>query len=191
MLCVVDDAQWLDQATVDTLGFVARRLAAEPVALVLVARTSFGAPSWTGLPELTVHGLNETDAQALLTTAIVTPLDERVRARVLAETNGNPLALLELPRWLTPTELMLGPVPTSTTLISRLEQGFLRQLEPLPEQTRRLLLVAAAEPLGSAELLWRAVVAWRSARQPPPPPRLPGSSRFATRSASGTRCCDP
>ncbi|MEU4291735.1 AAA family ATPase [Kribbella sp. NPDC026596] len=157
LLCLVDDAQWLDQATVQTIAFVVRRLAAEAVVLVIAARTSEDQQRWAGLPLLTVGGLAETDADTLLTSTIRGPMDDRVRHRILAEAHGNPLALLELPRWLTATELTFGPeAAQSRTLTSRMEEGFRSQLEPLPDESRRLLLTAAAEPLGDVSLLWRA-----------------------------------
>ncbi|MFC5262169.1 AAA family ATPase [Kribbella qitaiheensis] len=157
LLCLVDDAQWLDQSSALVLAFVARRLAAESVVLVIAARTSVDQQRWAGLPQLTVRGLPDTDAETLLESAMTGPLDDRIRHRILAEAHGNPLALLELPRWLTATELTFGPhTAQPRTLLSRMEEGFRRQLEPLPEQSRRLLLTAAAEPLGDVGLLWRA-----------------------------------
>ena len=157
LLCVVDDAQWLDQASAHTIAFVARRLAAEAVVLVIAARTSEDHQRWAGLPRLAVAGLAATDAETLLEWSVQGPLDERIRHRILAEAHGNPLALLQLPQWLTATELTFGPDPArSRTLASRMEEAFRRQLEPLPDQSRRLLLTAAAEPLGDIGLLWRA-----------------------------------
>ncbi|MFG1817659.1 AAA family ATPase [Kribbella sp. NPDC049174] len=157
LICLVDDAQWLDQASAQTLTFVARRLAAESVVLVFAVRSSADQQLWAGLPQMTLEGLTDADAEALLESAMVGPLDERIRHRVLAEAHGNPLALLELPRWSAATELTFGPHPGQTrTLTSRMEEAFLRQLEPLPDQSRRLLLTAAAEPLGDVSLLWRA-----------------------------------
>ena len=158
LVCVVDDAQWLDHASVQTLEFVARRLAAEPVAMVFAARQSDEEPSLAGLPELAVRGLGNRDAAALLDSAVAGPLDPRVRDRILAESQGNPLALLELPRGQPPAELAFGATGAAATpLIHRLEQGFLRRLGLLPRQSRQLLLTAAAEPVGDVPLLWRAV----------------------------------
>jgi DNA-binding CsgD family transcriptional regulator len=155
LLCVVDDAQWLDQATAQALGFVARRLMAESVALVFAAPESAG--ELAGLPELVVEGLSESDARALLDSELRGPLDERVRDRIVAETHGNPLALLELPRGMTSAELAGGfELPDSLPLSGRMEESFRRRLEALPAPTRRLLLVAAAEPVGDPVLLWRA-----------------------------------
>ncbi len=157
LVCVVDDAQWLDRASAQSLEFVARRLAAEPVAMVFAARSPAGESALTGLPDLVLEGLSTRDAQTLLDSAVPGNLDPRVRDRILAESHGNPLALLELPRALSAAELAFGQAPaTSTPLAQRLEQGFLRQVGPLPEQSRRLLLTAAAEPIGDVPLLWRA-----------------------------------
>ena len=155
LLCVVDDAQWLDQASALTLAFVARRLLAEPVALVFAAREP--AEEIRHVPELEVRGLHDDDARALLASAVVFMLDEQVRDRIIAETRGNPLALLELPRGLTATELaggfgMLG----AHALRGRIEESFVRRLAALPEDVRLLLLVAAAEPVGDPLLLMRA-----------------------------------
>jgi DNA-binding CsgD family transcriptional regulator len=153
VVCLVDDAQWLDQASAQNLAFVARRLAAEPVVMVFAARTG-GDQMWAGLPQLTIGGLSETDAAAMLESAVRTPLDDRVRGRILAESRGNPLALLELPRWYSATELTFGPELTPASAFTRrMEEGFRRQFDALPPQTRRLLLIAAAEPLGDGELL--------------------------------------
>ncbi|TDW84369.1 regulatory LuxR family protein [Kribbella pratensis] len=153
VVCLVDDAQWLDHASAQNLAFVARRLAAEPVVMVFAARTG-GDQMWAGLPQLAINGLSETDAAAMLESAVRTPLDDRVRGRILAESRGNPLALLELPRWYSATELTFGPELTPATAFTRrLEEGFRRQLDALPPQTRHLLLIAAAEPLGDGQLL--------------------------------------
>ncbi|HET9974590.1 MAG TPA: AAA family ATPase [Streptosporangiaceae bacterium] len=153
LLCVVDDAQWLDRASAQALAFVARRLAAEPVGLVFAAQGG----ELAGLPELPVAGLPEDDARALLDSVIPGRLDERVRDRIVAETRGNPLALLELPRGLSAAELAGGfGLPGGLPLEGRLERSFLRRLGSLPVTTRRLLLAAAAEPTGEAGLLWRA-----------------------------------
>src|SRR5499425_508510 len=156
LLCVIDDAQWLDRASVQALGFVARRLLAEPVALVVATREPI--EEFTRLPELLVEGLGDGDARELLGSVVRGPLDERVRDRIVAETRGNPLALLELPRGLPITELAPGfgfrvDVPG---LPGRVEDSFRRRLEALPAATQRLLLVAAAEPAGEPLLVWRA-----------------------------------
>jgi hypothetical protein len=157
LVCVVDDAQWLDQASAQTLALVARRLLAEPVALVFAVRAGAPKQGLEGLPELPVCGLSDADARAVLEAALRGPLDEAVRDRIVAESRGNPLALLELPRGLTPAELAGGfGLPGVKPLASLIEQGFVRRLEPLPAQTRRLLLTAAAEAAGDVTLLWRA-----------------------------------
>jgi DNA-binding CsgD family transcriptional regulator len=155
LLCVVDDAQWLDRASARTLAFVARRLLAEPVGLVFAARSP--GEELRGLPELEVGGLDKSDACALLTSAVRFLLDERVRDRIVAEMHGNPLALLELPRGLTATELAGGfGLLGAHTLSGRIEASFERRLKLLPRDIRSLLLVAAAEPVGDPLLLWRA-----------------------------------
>jgi DNA-binding CsgD family transcriptional regulator len=157
LVCVIDDAQWLDRASAQALAFVARRLLAEPVGLVFAVRESGDERELGGLPELLVEGLADGDARALLGSVITGPLDERVRDRILAETRGNPLALLELPRGLSAAELAGGfAVPDSRSLSGRIEDSFLRRLDQLPAATRQLLLVAAAEPVGEPALVWRA-----------------------------------
>jgi DNA-binding CsgD family transcriptional regulator/predicted negative regulator of RcsB-dependent stress response len=157
LLCLVDDAQWLDRASAQALAFVARRLVAESVALVFVVREPSDEDDLVGLPELVIDGLGDDDARALLASVISWPLDERVRDRIVAETHGNPLALLELPRGLTPAQLAGGfGIPSFAALPGRIEDSFARRLAPLPLATRRLLLLAAAEPLGDSALLWRA-----------------------------------
>jgi DNA-binding CsgD family transcriptional regulator len=155
LLCVVDDAQWLDRASAQALVFVARRLLAESVALVLVTRDP--SEELTGLQALVIEGLPTGDARALLGSVLPVLLDERVRERIVAETRGNPLALLELPRGLTPAELAGGfGLPDVPGLSGRIEDSFRRRLEGLPVETQRLLLVAAAEPVGDPVLVWRA-----------------------------------
>ena len=155
LVCVVDDQQWLDHASAQALGFAARRLAADPVGLVFAARVP--GKDLAGLPELVVEGLGEDDARRLLESVLPGPLDERVRDRVIAETHGNPLALLELPRGLTSTQLMGGfGVGSAVPLDGRIEESFARQLEALPAQTRRLVQLAAADPTGDPVLVWRA-----------------------------------
>ncbi|MGH3192393.1 MAG: helix-turn-helix transcriptional regulator [Streptosporangiaceae bacterium] len=155
LVCVVDDEQWLDHASAQALGFAARRLAADPVGLVFAAREP-GA-ELAGLPELEVGGLRDEDARALLASALSGPLDTRVRDLIVAETRGNPLALLELPRGLAPTELAGGfGLPGAAPLAGRIEESFTRQMEALPDQTRRLLQLAAADPSGDVARVWRA-----------------------------------
>jgi hypothetical protein len=155
LVCLVEDEQWLDRASAQVLGFVARRLVAESVGLVFAARVP--SDELAGLPELVIEGLGEADARALLEAALTGPLDARVRDRLVAETGGNPLALLELPQGLTPAELAGGfALPDAMPLPGRIEASFRRRLEALPEETRSLLLVAAAEPVGDPVLVWRA-----------------------------------
>ncbi len=155
LVCLVDDEQWLDRASAQTLAFVARRLEAESVGMVLAARVPVDGLS--GLPELVVEGLREADARALLDSVLTGPLDPRVRDQMVAETRGNPLALLELPRGLSPEELAGGfGLPGATSLAGRVEERFRRRADALPAETRRLLLVAAADPTGDPGLLWRA-----------------------------------
>ena len=157
LVCVIDDAQWLDRVSVQTLEFVARRLLAESVALAVGVREPTTGEMFTGLPELPVTGLFEEDSRKLLASVVTGPLDRRVRDRIVAETRGNPLALLELPHTLTVLELTgdfgrsgAGPV------LNRLEQDFLRRVRALPAETQRLLCLAAAEPVGDVMLLRRA-----------------------------------
>jgi DNA-binding CsgD family transcriptional regulator len=158
LVCVVDDQQWLDHASAQALGFAARRLAADPVGLVFAARVP--GQDVAGLPELMVAGLAEDDARELLAsvlTGLTGSLDPRVRDRIIAETRGNPLALLELTRGLTPAQLTGGFGPSSAVpLDGRIEESFGRQLAALPAQTRRLLQLAAADPTGDPVLVWRA-----------------------------------
>src|ERR1700733_13950985 len=157
LVCVIDDAQWLDQASARTLAFVARRLMAESIALVFAVRDSADEQTFAGLPELIVAGLNEQDARGVLGLAIAGRVDERVVDRIVAETRGNPLALLELPRGLTAAELAGGVGGGSAQPLStRLEQSFLGRIRSMPDQTQRLLLLAAAEPAGDRALLIRA-----------------------------------
>ncbi len=157
LVCVVDDAQWLDAASAQALVFVARRLGAESVGLVFAVREPGAERHLEGLPELAVGGLDDRDAHELLTTVVTGPLDERVRDRIVAETRGNPLALMELPRGWTPAELAGGfGLADGPALAGRIEQSFRERLAPLPAPTRLLLLVAAAEPVGDPVLVWRA-----------------------------------
>ena len=168
LLCVIDDAQWLDGASAQTLGFVARRLLAEPVVLLIAAREVTDA--FAGLPELPVDGLDDADARKLLASVIPGRLDDRVADQLVAEARGNPLALLELPRGLSPAELAGGfGLPGAVSLQGWIEQSFLGRLKALPDSTQLLLLVAAADPLGDPALFWRAaerLEITRSAREP-------------------------
>jgi DNA-binding CsgD family transcriptional regulator len=157
LICLIDDAQWLDRVSSQTIAFVARRLVAERIVLAIVVREPSEERDFVGVAELTINGVTNADAGRLLDSVVKGPLDPRVRERIIAETQGNPLALLELPLAWTTAELAdgfeePGPVP----LASRIEQGFIRRLSSLPEDSKRLLVTAAAEPLGDATLLWRA-----------------------------------
>ncbi|MGS0685157.1 ATP-binding protein [Nakamurella sp. GG22] len=160
LLCVVDDAQWLDSASAQVLGFVARRLVAESVAMIFAVREPSEEPELAGLPELVVGGLDEEDARALLARVIPGRLDERVRDRLIAETRGNPLALLELPRGMSAAELAGGfALPDAAALPGRIEDHYVRRVLALPASTQRLMLLAAADPVGDATILWRAAQA--------------------------------
>jgi len=157
LVCVVDDAQWLDRASAQVLGFVARRLLAESVAMVFAVRFSSADDGLGTLPAMVVEGLSDADARALLDSATPGRLDEQVRDRVVSESNGNPLALLELPKGLTAAELAGGfRRPDARPVASLIEQSFLRRVRALPVGTQRLLLAASAEPVGDVTLLWRA-----------------------------------
>src|ERR1700738_3781154 len=164
LICLVDDEQWLDRASAQALAFVARRLEAESVGLVFGAR----APSEdvAGLPELVVEGLAGDDARVLLESVLTGPLDPRVRDQIVTETRGNPLALLELLKGLTLAELAGGfGLPGGASLSRTIEESFGRRLEALPADTRRLLQLAAAGPVGEPSLGWGA-----AARLGSPPP---------------------
>jgi DNA-binding CsgD family transcriptional regulator len=152
LLCVVDDAQWLDQVSVQTLAFVARRLLAEPVALVFAARDS-GAQALAGLPETVVEGLSDGDARDLLESVMFGGIDPLVRDRIVAETRGVPLAILEVPRSITATELAGGFwISGKRSSTAAIEEQFVRRIRSLPRAAQRLLLIAAAEPVGDAAL---------------------------------------
>src|SRR3954454_5599369 len=157
LLCIVDDAQWLDAASAHVLGFVARRLLAESVAIVFTVRDRPDQLEFPDLPELAIGGLPTAEARALLASAVPGRLDAGVRDRLIAETRGNPLALLELTRASPPGQDPggFGLVPAQE-LSERIQQSFLQRLEELPEDSRTLLLVAASEPVGDPVLLWRA-----------------------------------
>jgi DNA-binding CsgD family transcriptional regulator len=157
VLCLVEDSQWLDEASGLILGFIARRLLAESVAIVVTVREPTARRDFDGLPELRVHGLAEDDARTLLMRAVPGRLDDRVRDRIVAETRGNPLALLDLPRSMSAAEMAGGfELLTVTDLPRHLEDHYLQLARELPEPTQRLLLLAAAEPIGDATLVWRA-----------------------------------
>jgi len=154
VLCVIDDAQWLDQSSALTLAFVARRLLAEPVGLVFAVREV--SDQLRHLPSLEVCGLRNGDARGLLTSGVQFRLDDQVCERILAESRGNPLALLELPRGISATELAGFGTGSISVLSDGIEENFRRRLAALPEETRLLLLIAAADPLGEPTIVWRA-----------------------------------
>src|SRR4051812_37932514 len=178
LVCLIDDAQWLDRASAQALAFVARRLLAESVGVIFAVRTGAEERDAAGLPELVVEGLREDDARTLLASVIQVPLDERVRDRIVAESRGNPLALLELPLGLAAEEAPGGfVVPGARPLASHIEQSFRRRLEVLPAETQQLLLVAAAEPVGEPAMLWRAPERARARGRGPAPPAPGGGCR--------------
>jgi DNA-binding CsgD family transcriptional regulator len=155
LLCVVDDAHWLDDASTRALALIARRLLAERVALIFATRSV--SNGLARFPQLRVGPLGRRDARALLESVLAARLDESVLERIIAETGGNPLALMELPRGLTPGQLAGGfGLPAALPLSAGIEQTFVRRLERLPADTRLLLLLAAADPIGDPLLLWRA-----------------------------------
>lgn len=155
LVCLVDDAQWLDPASAQIVAFVARRLGAESIGIVISARTT--SSDLAGLPELRIGGLADKDARALLAAVLTVHADERVLDLLVSETRGNPLALLELTRGLTAAELAGGfATPPRGGLAGSIEQSFRQRVERLPPETQRLLVVAAADPLGDPLLLWRA-----------------------------------
>ena len=153
VVCLADDTQWQDRASAQVLTFVARRLGAESLGLVFSARVADG--ELATLPKLELKGLPERDARALLDAALTGPVDVRVREQIVAETRGNPLALLELPRSSTPAHLA-GGFGLSGALPGRIEDSFRSRVDALPVQARRLLLLAAADPTGDPVLVWRA-----------------------------------
>lgn len=158
LVCVIDDAQWFDPISAQTLAFVARRQLADPVALVFALRGEHEDQELTGQPTMVVRGLRDADAHALLDTVLTGDVDHRVRETIVAETRGNPLALLELPRGLSRAELSFGfGLAHAVPLETQLEQGFSQRLGALPRPTRRFLLAAALEPVGDLSLLKRAL----------------------------------
>ena len=157
MVCLVDDAQWLDDASTQVLGFVARRLLGESVALLFAVRESGDERRFPGLPAMTVQGLTDEDARALLTEAAPGHLDQQVRDRIVADTRGNPLALLELVNGMSKPELAGGfASPPTAPVPGQLQDHYLRRVRALAEPTQRLMLLAAADPTGDATLVWRA-----------------------------------
>jgi len=157
LLCVVDDAQWLDQASAQALAFVARHLAAAPAAVIFALRQPADDHGLGGLPEFQLRGLADADARTLLDSVVIGPLDERVRDQIIAEARGKPQALVELTRGLTPADLAGGfGLPSVVPVPGRIEEDYRRQFALLPAATQLLLLIAAAEPAGDPVLIWRA-----------------------------------
>jgi DNA-binding CsgD family transcriptional regulator len=155
LLCVIDDAQWLDRASAQALGFAARRLTVERIAIVFATRET--GPALRGLPEVHVEPLGHRDARALLESVLPAPLDDQVLERLIVETRGNPLALMELPRGLTSSQLAGGfGVLAAAPMHAGIEESFQRRVAALPREARLLVLIAASEPTGDATLLWRA-----------------------------------
>jgi DNA-binding CsgD family transcriptional regulator len=158
LLVVVDDAQWLDQVSAEVLAFVARRVYADSIVFLFAVREpAERRMALGGLTEVRVPGLADGAARDLLASVAEGPLDNAVGARIVAETGGNPLALMELSAELTEGQLTGSSVlPEPLPVGSRLQQRFLRQVRALPAETQALLLLAAADPSGNADLLWRA-----------------------------------
>jgi DNA-binding CsgD family transcriptional regulator len=191
LVCLIDDAQWLDRASAQALEFVARRLLADPVALVLAVRTEDlvlavrtedGYQGFATLPELVLEGLSEDEARELLRSTLPGLLDGAVRERIVADSRGNPLALLEGPRGLTPAELAGGfGLPYARPMAGYIEDGFRRRLEPLPVDTRRLMLLAAVEPVGDVSLLWRAAAGLGISAEAATPAESAGLLELGTR----------
>ncbi len=180
LVCLIDDLQWLDNASAQVFGFLARRLVAEAVALIMATRAD--DPEMSKLPSLELGGLRDTDARALLDVVLTAPLDEQVRDQIVAETRGNPLALLELPRGLADGELAGGfGMPSALRLSGRIEESFQRRVAALPEKTRRLLLIAAAEPTGDPVLIWRAAATLGIGTDAAAPAAEDGLADFGTR----------
>ncbi len=180
LICLVDDEQWLDRASSQVLAFVARRLEAEGVAVVFAARTSNDA--FAGLPELVVEGLGEDDVRALLESVLTGPLDARVRDQIVSESRGNPLALMELLRGLTPAELAGGfGLPGAMPLSGVIEDSFRRRIDALAIDSRRLLVLAAADPVGDPVLVWGAAQRLGIGTQAMTPAVESGLIEFGTR----------
>ncbi len=155
LICLVDDEQWLDRASAQALAFVARRLGEAPVGLIFATEVTNGELS--GLPELRLDGLNDTDARALLDRVLTTPLDPHIREQILIESRGNPLALVELPRGITPADLAGGfALPAVVSMAGPLEDSFMRRLDSLPPATQKMLQLAAADPVGEPAVRWDA-----------------------------------
>lgn len=184
LLCLLDDVQWLDQSSAQVLAFVARRVGAERIALMLAVRdpSEGDTHSFAGLPELRLDGLGQSDARALLTGAVHAPLDDGVRERVVAEARGNPLALLELPRSALPAQLAGGfELPDALSVPRRVEDSFRARSGSLPADTQLFLLLAAAEPTGEIALLWRAAAHLGLTREVAAPAEAAGLLEIGTR----------
>ncbi len=180
LICLIDDLQWLDRASAQVLAFVARRLGTESIGLVFATRSV--SRDLVGVPELPVGGLGDADARALLDAVLTGPIDVRVRDQIVFETRGNPLALLELPRGLTPSELAGGfGFPSLVALSGSIEEKFVRQIGTLPEQTRLLLQIAAADPSGDPALVWRAAARYGLGADAMAPADDAGLAEFGTR----------
>ncbi|PQE00433.1 LuxR family transcriptional regulator [Mycobacterium sp. EPG1] len=180
LVLLVDDLQWVDESSVAVLAFVARRLAAESIALVMASRVL--RPDTATLPTLEVRGIKPAEARALLDSALLGPLDAEVRDQLIAETRGNPLALLQLPQRLSVLELAGGfGLPVAERLSEAVEDSFRRAAESLPESSRRLLLLAAAEPRGDSALLWRAAARLGVPPDAAAPVMEAGLAEFGTR----------
>jgi len=180
VICVVDDEQWLDSSSAQVLAFVARRLEKESVALVFAARET--NDDLVGLPGLVVGGLREAEARALLESVLAGPMDVRVRDQIVSESRGNPLALLEMLRDVDPAELaggfgLLSRVHRSDSI----EETFRRRIEGLPVETRLLVRLAAADPLGDPVLVWRAAERLGIPSQAAAPAAAAGLLEFGTR----------
>jgi DNA-binding CsgD family transcriptional regulator len=175
LVCLVDDAQWLDHSSAQVLAFVARRLDAESVVMLFAELDSDRASELTGLPELRLQRLSYSDSRELLASASLGVLDDRVRDRIIAETRGNPLALLELPRAHSPNAFAGGfAISDHGPLQGRIEAGFRLRVEELPEDTQQLLLLGSAEPLGDPDLLWRAATGLGVGAEAAPPAEAAG-----------------
>ncbi|MGW0729602.1 AAA family ATPase [Streptomyces mirabilis] len=180
LICLIDDEQWLDRASAQVLAFVARRLGAESMGLVFAARSVNG--DLGGVPELVLEGLREADARALLDAVPTGPIDARVRDQIVFEARGNPLALLELTRGLAPAELAGGfGLPGLMPLSGSIEENFLRRVGALPQRSRRLLLIAAADPSGDPALVWRAARLLGTGTDAAAPATEAGLVEFGTR----------
>lgn len=184
LLCLVEDAQWLDQASAQVLTFVARRLGADRIAVVFALRdpTDRDVRSFVGLPELWLDGLGQADSRALLAAAVAAPLDERVRDRIIAEARGNPLALLELPKSALPAQLAGGfELPSALSVPRRIQESFHQRSNTLPAETQLLLLVAAADPAGDVSLLFQAAAHLGIGRETVAPAETAGLVEIGTR----------